>query len=194
MLVPILLLQTNIKQILNRPFAQKQHKGLVVQSWNFIEQVITRCYWQPMATIPCQMYHLPQLQPQKPNQKLTHQDNYLFAFGQQRKSSIFQNMAATEKQELLEELKSDYRQIIINYFISDKALQEKIDKFINALFYASIPMPQIIEIHMEVIDEFAKQLRIEGRSDETLLDYRLTLIDILANLCEIYRCSVAKIN
>jgi circadian clock protein KaiA len=57
-----------------------------------------------------------------------------------------------------------------------------------------IPIPQIIEMHMEIIDEFAKQLRIEGRSDETLLDYRLTLIDILAHLCEVYRCSVAKIS
>ncbi|MFM9160590.1 MAG: KaiA family protein, partial [Dolichospermum sp.] len=51
-----------------------------------------------------------------------------------------------------------------------------------------------IEIHMDIIDEFAKQLRLEGRSDETLLDYRLTLIDILAHLCEIYRSTVAKIN
>ncbi|MFN6154918.1 MAG: KaiA family protein, partial [Dolichospermum sp.] len=63
-----------------------------------------------------------------------------------------------------------------------------------ALFYANIPVPQIIEMHMEIIDEFAKQLRLEGRSDETLLDYRLTLIDILAHLCEIYRSTVAKIN
>ena len=102
-------------------------------------------------------------------------------------------MNANEKQRLLAKLKSDYWQIIINYFISDKALHEKIDKFINALCYANIPVPQIIEMHMEVIDEFSKQLRMEGRSDETLLDYRLTLIDILAHLCEIYRCSVAKI-
>ncbi|MFN7658779.1 MAG: KaiA family protein, partial [Dolichospermum sp.] len=98
------------------------------------------------------------------------------------------------KQEILEQLKSDYRQIIVNYFLTDKAIKEKIDKFINALFYANIPVPQIIEIHMEIIDEFAKQLRLEGRSDETLLDYRLTLIDILAHLCEIYRSTVAKIN
>jgi circadian clock protein KaiA len=103
-------------------------------------------------------------------------------------------MTTTEKQEILEELKSDYRQIIVNYFVTDKAIKEKIDKFINALFYANIPVPQIIEMHMEIIDEFAKQLRLEGRSDETLLDYRLTLIDILAHLCEIYRSTVAKIN
>ncbi|MFM7368716.1 MAG: KaiA family protein, partial [Sphaerospermopsis kisseleviana] len=29
---------------------------------------------------------------------------------------------------------------------------------------------------------------------ETLLDYRLTLIDILAHLCEVYRCSMSKMN
>lgn len=103
-------------------------------------------------------------------------------------------MTTTEKREILEQLKSDYRQIIVNYFLTDKAIKEKIDKFINALFYANIPVPQIIEMHMEIIDEFAKQLRLEGRSDETLLDYRLTLIDILAHLCEIYRSTVAKIN
>ena len=53
-------------------------------------------------------------------------------------------------------------------------------------------MPQIIEIHMELIDDFSKQLKLEGRSDEALLDYRLTLIDILAHLCEAYRCSMSK--
>ncbi|MTJ06129.1 KaiA family protein [Anabaena sp. UHCC 0204] len=189
MLVPILLLQTNIKQILDRPFPQEKRKNLVSQTWNFIDSLVTQWYWQPVVTTPSNIYYLPHSQPENSHQN----DDDLFAFGQERKSQIFQDMTATEKKELLEELKSDYRQIIINYFISDKALKEKIDKFINALFYASIPMPQIIEMHMEVIDEFAKQLRLEGRSDETLLDYRLTLIDILAHLCEIYRCSIAKI-
>ncbi len=194
MLVPILLLQRNRTQVLNRPFAQEKHNGLVVQTWNFMAEVITQWYWQPLANIPCQIYYLPDYQRQNPNQKLDNQDNYLFAFGKERKSQIFQDMTVIEKQELLEELKLDYREIIINYFISEKGLKEKIDKFINALFYANIPVPQIIEMHMEVIDEFSKQLRLEGRSDETLLDYRLTLIDILANLCEIYRSSIAKIN
>ena len=191
MLLLILLLQTNIQQILDRPFVEERHKGLFVQIWNFIEGMISQWYWQPIA---CHLDYLPHYQSQKPHQKLDHQDNFVFAFSKQKKSPIFQEMTAIEKQELLKELKSDYRQIIINYFISDKTLQEKLDKFINTLFYTSIPVPQIIEMHMEVIDEFSKQLRIEGRSDETLLDYRLTLIDILAHLCEVYRCSVAKIS
>jgi circadian clock protein KaiA len=136
---------------------------------------------------------LPHFQSQNPYRKLDNKDNNFLAFGKQKKTQTFQAMTAAEKQELLAAMKADYRQIIINYFISDKTLQEKLDKFINTLFYTSVPVPQIIEMHMEIIDEFAKQLRIEGRSDETLLDYRLTLIDILAHLCEVYRCSIAKI-
>ncbi|MFH7027862.1 MAG: circadian clock protein KaiA [Heteroscytonema crispum UTEX LB 1556] len=104
----------------------------------------------------------------------------------------FQQMTRADNEALLEQLKSDYRQILINYFTTDKTLKEKIDKFINALFCANIPVPQIIEIHMELIEEFSKQLRLEGRSDESLLDYRLTLIDILAHLCEVYRSSMAS--
>jgi circadian clock protein KaiA len=44
---------------------------------------------------------------------------------------------------------------------------------------------------MEIVDEFSKQLKIEGRSDGVVMDYRLTLIDVLAHLCEIYRCSLS---
>ncbi|MBW4625024.1 MAG: circadian clock protein KaiA [Brasilonema octagenarum HA4186-MV1] len=102
-------------------------------------------------------------------------------------------MTRAEEQVLLQELKSDYRHILINYFTTtDKTLKHYIDKFINAVFYANIPVPQVIEIHMELIDEFSKQLKLEGRSDEALLDYRITLIDILAHLCELYRCSISQ--
>ena len=53
-------------------------------------------------------------------------------------------------------------------------------------------MPKIIEMHMEVMDDFSNQLKIEGRDDEVILDYRLVLIDILAHLCELYRYSMKK--
>ncbi|MGJ5674844.1 MAG: circadian clock protein KaiA [Nostochopsis sp.] len=110
----------------------------------------------------------------------------------QEQQILFQQMTKAEQQAFLQEIKSEYRQILIDYFTTDKTLKEKIDKFINGVFYANIPVPQIIEIHMELIDEFSKQLRLEGRGDETLLDYRLTLIDILAHLCELYRRSLPK--
>ena len=192
MLVPILLLQINIKQICGRPFAQKRHKGLLIHRWNFMSKflsqyyrLISEWYWLPITTTADQIYYLP-------NQTLDKKNNYFLSFAQQRKAQNFQDMTTTEKQEILEELKSDYRQIIVNYFLTDKAIKEKIDKFINALFYANIPVPQIIEFHMELIEDFSIQLRLEGRSDEALLDYRLALIDILAHLCELYRCSIHK--
>ncbi|MEC4879894.1 MAG: circadian clock protein KaiA [Scytonema sp. PMC 1070.18] len=105
---------------------------------------------------------------------------------------VLPHMTRANQEALLQQLKSDYREILINYFTTDKTLPEKIDKFIKAIFYANIPVPQIIEMHMDMIDEFSKQLKLEGRSDEALLDYRLTLIDILAHLCELYRCSIPK--
>lgn len=45
---------------------------------------------------------------------------------------------------------------------------------------------------MELMDEFSKQLQLEGRSDDILLDYRLTLIDAIAHLCEMYRRSIPR--
>ncbi|MGK7898848.1 MAG: circadian clock protein KaiA, partial [Xenococcus sp. (in: cyanobacteria)] len=47
-------------------------------------------------------------------------------------------------------------------------------------------------IHMELMDEFSQQLKLEGRSEEILLDYRLALIDIVAHLCEMYRRSIPR--
>jgi len=103
-------------------------------------------------------------------------------------------MTPLDERELVEKFKSDYRQILINYFANDQTLKNKIDKFVNGLFYANIPVRRIIEIHMEVMEEFSKLLKLEGRSDESLLDYRLTLIDILAHLCETYRSSPNRTN
>ncbi len=103
-------------------------------------------------------------------------------------------MSLRDNQELLKQLKTDYRHIIINYFTTDNSISKEFDKFINTLFHANISVPQVIKIHMEIIDDFSKQLKLEGRDDETLLDYRLALIDVLAHLCETYRCSISKQN
>lgn len=112
-------------------------------------------------------------------------------YHQREHQRLSQQMQFTTQEEFLQQLKADYRQILLIYFANDTKVKQQIDKFINVVFNAKIPVPQIIEIHMELIDEFSKQLKIEGRSDEILLDYRITLIDILAHLCEIYRCSVS---
>ncbi|MBG0742487.1 MAG: KaiA family protein [Cylindrospermopsis raciborskii KL1] len=127
---------------------------------------------------------------------LDYQEGYtlVLACENSHTSQQFQDMSDRERHELLKKLKLDYGRILLNYFSVDQNLKTTIDQFISTLFCANIPVPQVIEIHMELIDEFSKQLKLEGRSDETLLDYRLTLIDVLANLCEVYRCSTARIN
>ncbi|MEL6385136.1 MAG: hypothetical protein AAFQ89_22260 [Cyanobacteria bacterium J06626_18] len=66
------------------------------------------------------------------------------------------------------------------------------DDFVNLTFFADISVSKIVEIHMELMDDFSKQLHIEGRSEDILLDYRLTLIDVIAHLCEMYRRSIPR--
>lgn len=102
----------------------------------------------------------------------------------------FQQMSEKSQVRFIQELKDDYRKIVLNYFSSQNL--KSIEKFTDKVFHSNIPVPQVIQIHMELIDEFSKQLKLEGRSDEILLDYRLTLIDILAHLCEMYRRKMSK--
>lgn len=105
-------------------------------------------------------------------------------------ATAFQQMSGQKQATFIQELKDDYRKIVLNYFASTSV--KPIENFTNKVFHSNIPVPQLIQIHMELIDEFSKQLKLEGRSDEVLLDYRLTLIDILAHLCEMYRRKITK--
>lgn len=116
----------------------------------------------------------------------------LGGYYKQENQHFFQQMPPENQQAFLQELQLDYRQILINYFAADRTLNQKIEQFIDKAFCTNIPVTKIIEIHMELIDEFSKQLKLEGRSDEILLDYRLTLIDILAHLCEVYRSAIPR--
>ena len=106
--------------------------------------------------------------------------------------SVQQQRLANRK-EYIGRLKNIYRSIILEYFSeTNNDLNKKIDEFVNLSFFADISVSQVLEIHMELMDEFAKQLRLEGRNDEILLDYRIALIDMIAHLCELYRCSIPR--
>ncbi|MDJ0735525.1 MAG: circadian clock protein KaiA [Nostocaceae cyanobacterium] len=126
------------------------------------------------------------------NQHKIFEKLYVLRWQKKENRQFFSEMDAVERQNLLRQIKKDYSQILISYFTTDRTVKDKIDKFVNLVFCAKIPVPQIIEIHMDLIEEFSNQLKLEGRNDEALLDYRLTLIDILAHLCEAYRCSMPK--
>ncbi|MEB3357594.1 MAG: circadian clock protein KaiA [Synechococcales bacterium] len=125
-------------------------------------------------------------------QKLKERLGYLGIYYKRDPRRFLRSMNADERQRLLVQLKQDYQGIILNYFLDDRNLNQKIEAYINAAFFADVPIAQIVEIHMEIMDEFSKQLKLEGRSEEILLDYRLTLIDTLANLCEMYRRSIPR--
>ncbi len=193
MLLPILILQPNVNKCLDNLVKLANQKGWNRWMWKLIDAIIAQFLYLPAAvTTSGTINYFPNWPQQKLSKAYTGKYLYVFASQMQKSQEHFQDMTPAERQGLLKQLKSDYSAILIDYFITEKTLKDKIDKFINTIFYANIPVPQIIEIHMEVIEEFSNQLKLEGRSNETLLDYRLTLIDILAHLCEVYRNSISK--
>ncbi|MGV0105554.1 KaiA family protein [Nostoc sp. DSM 114167] len=196
MLLPILILQSHVNKCLNNPVYLANLKGLSTWVGQLIDAIIAQFCYLPVAVTSSgtinTINYLPNWLLLNPSKAYTLQYVYVFASQMQKSQQYFQEMTPAEKEGLLRQLKIDYSVILIDYFTTDKTLKDKIDKFINTIFYANIPVPQIIEIHMDIIEEFSNQLKIEGRSNETLLDYRLTLIDILAHLCEVYRNSVSR--
>lgn len=125
-------------------------------------------------------------------EKLKERLGYLGVYYKRNPQNFFRNLPSAERQEFIANLKSAYRHIVLEYFLGNSNLNQKIDEFVNVAFFADISVTYIVEIHMELMDEISKQLKLEGRGDEILLDYRLTLIDVIAHLCEMYRRSLPK--
>ncbi|MEN9217004.1 MAG: hypothetical protein Q6K90_06745 [Gloeomargarita sp. HHBFW_bins_162] len=92
-----------------------------------------------------------------------------------------------QRQEWLKRLQPLYYQIILLYFRDAPDLHERIAQFTYLAYMLNLPVSEILGMHMQFMDEIAKQLKLEGRSEEIVLDYRLTLIDVIAHLCERYR-------
>ena len=132
------------------------------------------------------------LQQRRLSEKLKERLGYLGVYYKRNSQEFYRNLSEAEKQDFLNELSQDYRQIILNYFVEDPDINQAIDRFVNKAFFADFSVSQILEIHMELMDEFSQQLKLEGRSEEILLDYRLALIDIIAHLCEMYRRSIPR--
>lgn len=125
-------------------------------------------------------------------EKLRERLGYLGVYYKRNPQDFLRHLSWREKEQLLNELRAEYRHIALNYFSKDSQVNAAIDRFVNRAFFADIAVTQIMEIHMELMEEFAQQLRLEGRSDEILIDYRLTLIDVVAHLCEMYRRSIPR--
>jgi circadian clock protein KaiA len=126
------------------------------------------------------------------SEKIKERLGYLGIFYKRDANLFFRNLAKSEQAQFLTELKQDYREIILVYFQEGSDVNQKIDAFVNKLFFSDLSVSQVLEIHMEFMDLLAKKLKLEGRSEDALLDYRLTLIDAIAHLCEMYRRSVPR--
>lgn len=132
------------------------------------------------------------LQQRRLAEKLKERLGYLGVYYKRNPQYFYRNLVDADQKDLMAQLNLEYRQIILNYFIDDIETNQAIDQFVNRAFFADISVSQILEMHMELMDEFSQQLKLEGRSEEILLDYRLALIDIIAHLCEMYRRSIPR--
>ena len=133
------------------------------------------------------------VQQQRLARKLNERLGYLGVYYKRDSRLFLRNLSQEDRKEYLDRLKNIYRSIILEYFLEkNEGLNQKIDEFVNLSFFADLSVSQVLEIHMELMDDFAKQLRLEGRNDEILLDYRITLIDMIAHLCELYRRSIPR--
>ena len=124
--------------------------------------------------------------------KLKERLGYLAVYYKRNPRQFFRQLDRVQKQEFLTHLKSQYRTIVLDYFGDSREINETIDEFVSGVFFTDLSVSEIVKIHMELMEEFSKQLKLEGRSEDILLDYRLTLIDVIAHLCELYRRSVPQ--
>lgn len=127
-------------------------------------------------------------------EKLKARLGYLGVYYKRNPNNFLRHMSLEDRQALLNQLRTDYRKIVLAYFADNPKLNinQLIDDFVDQAFMADISVAQIVEIHMDLMDNLSKQLKLEGRSEEILLDYRLTLIDVIAHLCEMYRRSIPR--
>jgi hypothetical protein len=123
--------------------------------------------------------------------KLKERLGYLGVYYKRNPDQFLRAMSPEDRQAYLAKLTETYKIIILEYFKkSPELLNQKIDEFASMAFLADVSVSQVLEIHMNLMDQLGKQLRIEGHKDEILLDYRITLIDVIAHLCEMYRRSI----
>ena len=126
----------------------------------------------------------------KLSRRLQERLGYLGVFYKRDPSRFLGSLPAEERQELLESLQRTFRDLLISYFSDPAASNQALESFVNTAFFSDLPITRTVEIHVDQIDEFWKQLRLEGHKSDFLQDYRLALLDVMAHLCEMYRRSI----
>jgi circadian clock protein KaiA len=125
-------------------------------------------------------------------EKLKERLGYLAVYYKRNPQQFYRRLDLPQQQQLIDSLKLQYRQIVLAYFTAGDRIDDRIDELVGMAFFSDLSVSEIVKIHMELMEEFSNQLKLEGRSEEILLDYRLTLIDVIAHLCEMYRRSIPR--
>jgi circadian clock protein KaiA len=115
---------------------------------------------------------------------------YLGVYYKRDPERFFRNLPETEREKLLRSLTRTYRDLLVSYFRDPAAANQALESFVNTAFFADLPITTTVEIHMNLIEGFWKQLKLEGHKNDFLQDYRLALLDVMAHLCEMYRRSI----
>ena len=99
----------------------------------------------------------------------------------------FNDLSEFEQKKILKNLKLEYSLILFDYFSDEDSINSKIEDFVREAFEIDLPISKVVEIHLDLIDSLEKELIIKGLHAEYLSDFRLTLIDVIAHLGEMYR-------
>jgi len=123
-------------------------------------------------------------------QRLRERLSYLGVFYKRDPSRFLRSLPSQDRAELFRSLEHTYRDLLLSYFCDRPAANQALESFVNTAFFSDLPITKTIEIHMDQIDHFGKQLMLEGHNNDFLQDYRLALLDVMAHLCEMYRRSI----
>jgi len=115
---------------------------------------------------------------------------YLGVYYKRDPARFLRNLPKGDRQELLRSLTRTYRDLLLSYFRDPASANQALESFVNTAFFSDLSITNTVEIHMNLIDGFAKQLELEGHTNDFLQDYRLALLDVMAHLCEMYRRAV----
>jgi circadian clock protein KaiA len=115
---------------------------------------------------------------------------YLGIYYKRDPARFLRHLGAGDREELLGSLTRTYRDLLLSYFRDPASANQALESFVNTAFFSDLPITRVVEIHMNLIDCFGKQLQLEGHKNDFLQDYRLALLDVMAHLCEMYRRSI----
>ena len=72
-------------------------------------------------------------------------------------------MREADRDQYLRQLRAGYRKIVLGYFSKDPNLKPEILMILSTRpFFADIAVSHIVEIHMELMDEFFEAAQVRG--------------------------------